>query len=375
MKALGLLAGLLVVGASSLVAAQPSDTPPVPTGALTDPYDAAFQALVDGNAEQAAAGFDAVAASTDPRAASAKELARLAHSLVDKHAHYSIQREGEGGSVSRKELDATDHDDGRTTFVATTTIFGLYAGVVIIDDANIDDERAAISTVALTTGLGLIASYYGSKDTHMTGAMGDAYGVGMMFGAANGALLAHPAGADSSEQFQSTTLAAGAIGAVAGMAYAREVQPTRGQISFASTTGILGVATTGLMIGTLNPDLTDDQVLVSLAAGADLGLGAGLAFGRNLDWSISRARIASLGMLLGGLTGAAAGALIVGDHPSDGDARLISGATLAGIWAGFGIAAHSTRHMHPDLRYTPPKATLAPMPVRGGAGLALAGQF
>jgi hypothetical protein len=363
---------LLVVGASSLVAAQPGDTPVAP---LTDPYDAAFQALVDGNAEQAAAGFDAVGNSADPRAASAKELARLAHSLVSRHAHYSIQREPEAGAVSRKELDATDRDDGRTTFVATTTMFGLYAGVVIIDDANIDDERAAIGTLAITTGIGLLASYYGSKDAHMTGAMGDAYGVGMMFGAANGALLAHPAGADSSEQFQTTTLAAGAIGAIAGAAYARQAQPTRGQVSFASTTGILGVASTGLLIGALNPDLTDDQILTSLAAGADVGLGAGLAFGKSLDWSISRARIASLGMLLGGLTGAAAGALIVGDHPGDSGAQVISGATLAGLWAGFGIAAHSTRHMHPDLRYTPPKTTFTPMPVRGGAGVALSGQF
>jgi hypothetical protein len=199
-----------------------------------------------------------------------------------------------------------------------------------------------------------------------------------MFGVGNAGLLVHPVGlTKSSEQVDTTLLVAGAVGGIAGLAYADQTEPTRGQVSFAGTLGILGLASTGLVFGITQPNMSDDAYLVAIAGGTDLGLAAGLVVGSDLDWSVSRGRIITLGTLLGGLCGAAAGALIVGDHPSNDGGRAIAATTLAGVWGGFGLTMHLTRDMRPDRRYATPGTSLsfAPMPVRGGAGLSLAGAF
>src|SRR5262249_47768618 len=155
-----------------------------------------------------------------------------------------------------------------------------------------------------------------------------------------------------------------------------ELEPTRGQISFAGTLGILGFASTGLALAIGQPNLDGDDFLVAMAGGTDLGLVAGLVLGRDLDWSVSRGRIVPLGTPLGGPTGAAAGALIVGDHPNDNDARLLAATTLAGVWGGFALTTHLTRDMRKDRRYVnPSNVSLAPLPVRAGGGVALVGNF
>jgi len=366
----------------SVARAQPGEpAPPPPVPPAVDPtaaaYDAAFRALVEGRAAEAAAAFDQIAATTtDPqRAASARELARLGHELVLKNARYVL---GPADVVSKADLEAEDHDDGRTTFIAMTTLWSLYGGIVLVDDLNIDDYRAGIVTVAASTAVGLLGSYYGSKGKRITGAMGDAYALGMVFGMANAGLLVEPVGlSGSSETIDTTILVAGAAGGLAGMAYGDQVSPTRGQVSFAGTLGILGFASTGLALGITQPNTSTDSYLAAMAGGTDLGLAAGLVLGRDLDWSVSRGRIITLGTLLGGLSGAAAGALIVGDHPSDSDARLVAATTLAGVWGGFALTTYLTRDMNPDRRYIHygPTVSFAPMPVRAGAGAAVVGAF
>jgi hypothetical protein len=59
---------------------------------------------------------------------------------------------------------------------------------------------------------------------------------------------------------------------------------------------------------------------------------------------------------------------------------MLTGLTLAGLWAGFAVATIESRSMTPDPRYDPAltggvHATLAPMPLQGGGGLALIGTF
>ncbi len=377
--------------ATDVAAPSPSDA------AARADYDDAFAAMVDGDFARAEVGFQGVAArAQDPAlVASARELARLAHELVARKATFA--KPGGPGTIPAGPID--DRDEGRTSFVVWTTMFGVYAGVVAIDDFNVEDFRIGILTVTGTTAAGLFGSLGATRHRLMTGSMADAYSLGMVEGFANAGLLVTPAGLGSSEHVQTTRLLSGGVGGAAGLLYGYELRPTRGQISFASTLSLLGFASTGLGFGIIQPtNLDGNTALITIAAGTDVGLGAGLVLGRDLDWSVSRGRIVQLGALLGGLSGLAVGALITGASAStDDDTRILSGATLAGMWGGFALAVSSTRGMRPD--HSPPEASayrtpdphasttipprnersfrsqLVAMPLRGGGGLALVGSF
>jgi hypothetical protein len=365
--------------------AQPGEPPPTEPAppVQVDPaqrdYDAAFDVFVAGDLGTAASRLDDVAAhATDPALADrARELARLARTLITKRVRFAI---GPEAIADKDAADKDDKVDGRTSFIVWTTMYGLYAGVVLIDDANINDLRAGILTVTATTALGLFGSYLGTDGRTMTGSMADSYSLGMIEGFANAGLLVHPVGlAGSSEQVQTTLLLSGAVGAIAGLGYGAEVKPTRGQVAFAGTLSVLGAASTGLGIGIGQPDFDGDKWATTIAIGTDAGLVAGLGFGRNLDWSVSRGRIVQLGVLLGGLVGLAAGALINGGDSNNGNdtVRLISATSLAGMWGGFAIAVRATSTMRPDRQYAPagPDVSIAPMGVRGGGGAMLVGSF
>jgi hypothetical protein len=346
-------------------------------------YDDAFAAMLAGDFTRAAVGFDGVAARAQDHdlAAAAREMARLAHEMIARNLKLQLP----GATTAAAAAPTEEKDEGRTNFVVLTTIYSLYAGEVVIDDANISDFRVGIVTVTGTTALGLFGSLYGTRGRTMTGAMGDAYSLGMIEGVVNAGLLVEPAHLDhSSEEVQTTLLLSGAAGGAVGLLYGYEVAPTRGQLSFAGTLSMLGFASTGLSFGIIQPKSLDgNTALTMMAGGTDLGLAAGLVLGKDLDWSVSRGRIVQLGALLGGLAGLAAGALITGANAnSDDDTRILTGATLAGVWGGFAIAVHASNGMVVDPRYAVapaaspgPQAQLAPMAVHGGAGLALVGSF
>jgi len=386
---------LVSLVAGSVAHAQPGETPPVPPTALPVPptpstsaaadlgstdYDAAVEVLLAGDLGTAAARLDDIAArARDPELVTkARELARLARAMIARKIAWTPR----AGTGEPRDVDADTDDkvDGRTSFVVWSTLYGLYGGLVIIDDANVDDTRAAILTVTGTTAIGLFGSYLASRDRTMTGAMADAYSLGMIEGAANVALLAHPLGLrDDQGILTGVLLGSGAV-AAGGLVYGANTNITRGQVAFAGTLSMLGAASTALGIGVGNPHMSTDPWLTTVAIGTDAGLVAGLGFGhgRDLNWSVSRGRIVQLGVLLGGLAGLAAGALINGgDGHGDDTTRLICGTTLAGIWGGFGIAWRATANMRPDRAYTRPQTTtmLAPMMVPGGAGAMLTGSL
>ncbi|HEV7556814.1 MAG TPA: hypothetical protein VGO00_15215, partial [Kofleriaceae bacterium] len=208
--------------AARVAYAQPGEPPPVEPAppVQVDPaqrdYDAAFDVLVAGDLGTAASRLDDVAArATDPELANrARELARLARTLISKRVRFAIGPEAVGDK--RTDTDAADAEkddkvDGRTSFIVWTTMYGLYAGVVLIDDANIDDFRGGILAITATTAIGLFGSYLGTDGRTMTGSMADSYTLGMIEGFANGGLLAHPVGlASTSEQVQTTLLLSGA---------------------------------------------------------------------------------------------------------------------------------------------------------------------
>ena len=339
--------------------------------------------MVAGDFARAIVGFDGVAArTTDPElAASARELARLGRQLIAHHATLSTTA-APAAAAAAAEAAAEERESGRVSFTVWNTFYGIYGGVLFDVDADVSDARLVILSLTAGAAIGLFGSYYATKGRTMTGAMADAYSLGMMEGVGNAALLIEPINPDVSAKGVVTTLflSAGAVGA-AGATYAYYARPTRGQVSLAGTVSILGIVSTGVGFALVQPSgLSGDTALTMLAGGLDAGLAAGFAFGKDVDWSLGRARLVQLGALLGGLTGVAAGALLTGTGSGDNDIRLAAGTTLAGMWGGLAVAIRATRGMKPDPRYrggtaapATSSAMIGPMPLRGGGGLAISG--
>ncbi|HUH01112.1 MAG TPA: hypothetical protein VML75_03895, partial [Kofleriaceae bacterium] len=311
-----ILLTVLLLGSSRLGWAQAPDVPTGPDVPAAPParaadtadviarYDLAFGALLAGKLELARHGFrDVAARSVEPnRRAAAAELARLTDELVRRGAR--LQTGGPSVTAPPPQVKLVSEDDqpdaGRSSFIVTSTLAGTYAGVVLLDVMDIDDFRPGVVIITGTTAAGFLGSLYGSRDRHITAAMADAYSLGILFGVGNGLLLASPLGLDGeSEEVQSFTLAAMAVGGTVGLVASDRVQPTRAQVGLAGTTGILGIATTGLALGIIQPDVSSDTVLLLLAGGLDVGAAFGIGLGSSLDWSVSRQRLTSLGAFLG----------------------------------------------------------------------------
>lgn len=372
-------------------AEQPA-APPAPPAPATDTadvvaaYDVAFGALLGGNLERARDGFRTVAArSVEPeRRAAAAELARLADELVRRGA--KLQSGGPSVTAAPPAVKLVSEDDqpdaGRTSFIVTTTLAGTYSGVVLLDVLDTDDFRPGVLIVTATTAAGFLGSLYGSRGKRITGGMADAYSLGIGLGVGNGLLLAFPLGIDGeSEDVQTFALAAMAIGGTAGLVASDRVQPTRAQVGLAGTTAILGIATTGLGLGLIQPDVSSDTILLLLAGGLDVGAALGLGLGADIDWSVSRQRLTSLGAFLGAFAGWAGAALITGADPDSDDdtARAWSASTLAGMWGGFALSTYLTRDMKPDPRFRntapAPAPMVMPTRIRDAPGIAFGGSF
>lgn len=347
--------------------------PPPPPPPVDDPgradYEAGYARLVAGDfAGASALLYRAAATSTDPeRRGAARELARLADSYVNRQGRLLF-----GDAAVAAATGGEDPNDGRTSFVVSTTLASIYAGVVLIDLADAD-VRGGAGLLLGATAVGLVGSLYGTRGRQISGGMAEAYSTGMLIGAANGLLLAEPAGADGSEPFQLAVLSGLALGGIGGLVYGDRVQPTRGQMSFVGTLATLGFATAGLGMIVTAPDISADTVLITMAAGIDVGAAAGLVLGRDLTWSSGRARLVWLGALVGGLGGLGSSLLVAGN---DVGGRSTAGVTLAGTWAGFALATYLTRDMRPDRRFaTQTPVAVAPIAVPRGAGLGVSGVF
>lgn len=404
---LAALAALLVV--TSPVAAQPGATPapappppspppPPPPQPLTPPptdvpaidaarvtYDRAFAALLANDLASALAGFSEVATTaSDPELrGAARELARLATELQSRQGRIVL---GPEPTITPLLGDSSrdDPDEGRAGIIVTTTLASIYAGAVFSDLADTGDARAITAIIIGTTGLGFAASLYGTKGRTIYGGTAEAYSLGMLLGAGNGLLLASPAGAETSEEWNVTVLGSAALVMGAGLYYGQTAKPTRGQVSFAGTMATMGIATVGLGMLIVQPDIDDeDTVLLAMAGGLDAGATAGLLAGRKLTWSPGRARLVWLSALLGGLLGGATGILIFGDGDSTDDnnteARISASLALGGAWGGLFLGAHMTRKMKPDARFRTTVQLsdrhLVPIAVPHGAGVGYAGAW
>jgi hypothetical protein len=261
----------------------------------------------------------------------------------------------------------------------------FYSGFVLLDLFDIDDFRPGVLVVTGTTAAGFLASLYGTRGRAITAGMGDAYATGLVLGVSNALLLGPPLDlVEDSEQYLSFALGGLVLGGAAGLGVGSRAKPTQAQVNLTGTMAMMGIATVGLGLGIVQPEnLDEDSFLLLMTGGLDLGAAAGILVAPKLDWSLSRARLTSLGVFLGGLAGWAGAALATGaEDPDDDTARLWCAAALGGMWAGFGAAVHLTRNMQPDRRYRAetaarPKRDVLVMPtlVRDSPGLAVAGYF
>jgi hypothetical protein len=359
------------------------EQPPPDVTVTIDParatYDQAMAALLANDLTSAANGFSAAAGSAiDPELrGAARAMATFVAELSARHGRLLLGAEITG----TRDTTRDDPDEGRAGIVVTTTLASIYAGAVISDLADTGDARAITSMIVGTTSLGFAASLYGTKGRTIYGGTAEAYWLGMMLGAGNGLLLAEPAGAETSEEWNVTVLGSMALVSAAGFYYGQTAKPTRGQVSFAGTMATMGIATVGLGTVIVQPDIdSGDGLLLALAGGLDAGAAGGLVLGRNLDWSPGRARLVWLSALLGGLTGLAGAVLLYGDPDDDTDddnnnARIAAGMVLAGAWGGLYLGAHFTRNMKPDARYRVAPAIvdhIVPIAVPHGGGVGYA---
>jgi hypothetical protein len=374
--------------------AQPDPAP----GAVSAPgpetsalYERAYADLLAGRFDAAIAGFDQVAA-TDPdpgRRATARELARLAWELGARRVRFTVEpapAPAPGEALARiagqpSDRGWEDSAAGRTSFVITTTLASAYGGVVLIDLLEVgDDFRPSVGVLLGSTAAGFLGSYYGSRGRPISEAMSDAYGLGMGLGVGNALLLAPTLGVDGSESMQLFVFGSMAAVGAGGMWLAHETRPTRGQVALTNITSAMGLATAGLGLLIVQPDVgTPDPVLWTLVGGLDAGTAAGIALAPQVDWSLSRTRLIGLGTFLGGLMTWGATALLTGtDTEVESTARLWSASALAGMWGGFGLSTYLTRRMEPDARYRDVAGSstlVAPLAVPGGMGLGLSGHF
>ena len=292
-----------------------------------------------------------------------------------------IQSAPAPGDSPKTEPGWEDPAAGRTSFVISTTLASAYGGIVLVDLLDVsDDFRPTLGAVLGSTAVGFLGSYYGSRGRPISEAMADAYSLGMSVGAGNALLVAFAMDIDENEKIQLFTFGSLALAGASGMWLAHDARPTRGQVFLTNITSALGLATAGLGLTIVQPDVEDpDRLLFVVAGGLDAGTAAGIALAPRVDWSLSRARLIGLGTFLGGLMTWGTTALLTGtDGDGDGVARLWSASALLGLWGGFGLSTHLTRRMEPDPRYLDQAATSAlvmPLAVPGGLGLGVSGQF
>ena len=187
--------------------------------------------------------------------------------------------------------------------------------------------------------------------------------VGLLLGAANGALLIEPANYDHASSVLGLMLLGSAVGAAGGFAYGQITHLTPGQAMFVGNLILLGSATAALGAITANRDghfggFEDG----TLALGLDGGAVAGALIAPALDWSPHRAKVVFAYTLVGAMVGSlVAGLIAKPDTNADADTNIVTAAMTAGLWGGFGLGILTTKDAAPDARFAQPTSTSTPI--------------
>jgi hypothetical protein len=240
--------------------------------------------------------------------------------------------------------------------IADFAAVGALAGVDILLRQDIDD--GSLGTFVLLGGVfgGGAAGYLLTEKYEVDGGAAHATTIGLVAGAANGALLIKPLLAPDydAEDVMGLLFVGSALGAGAGFVYGQGADLTEGQSTFLGNAVLLGTSTAALtaILGSRNGTY-DNWENGTLAIGLDAGLVGGALIAPHLDWSKKRARVVMAGTVLGALTGGMIAGMTTKKRDGDGDynGNVVAGFMTAGLWGGFGLGLLMTRDSDPDPKF------------------------
>ncbi len=265
--------------------------------------------------------------------------------------------------------------------IADFAAVGTLAAIDILIRQDVEDGSAG--TFILLAGLfgGGGAGYLLTQKYEVDAGAAHATTLGLIVGAANGALLVEPLLAPEydAEDVMTLLFLGSAIGTAGGFAYGQAADLTEGQSTFLGTAVLLGSATAalGAITGSRDGEFGTWEN-GTLAVGLDAGLLAGALIGPSLAWSKRRARIVLAGTVVGALVGGMIAGLTTNNNDGDSDAErerngeLVAGAMTAGLWAGFGLGIVMTRDYAPDPRFDKSSSAPTPPPTSFGASTSFA---
>ncbi len=415
-------------------------TPPSPT-TTTDPeelvqyFDRAIELFSQGKYAEAEAAFLEIARESvqNERRAAAAELA--------KQSARRILRQAPTEKPLAKPAASQDEEEGRSTYLAMTTLLGLNYGWMVPTILDVKNPRSFVGLYLLSAASSFAIPYLITKEDEITQGMSTLASAGSYVGLAHGALAysllsgrngtgsqAKPrrllasmlvssvaegaigywwaknnaisaghassiatgsvvglgygaglafvvTGEEDKFRLQLGGILAGSIGGIIGGHYYDQLRsPTRGDISTATFTGLLGayVSAVPLVIG----EVDDVRILSgTLLAGATLGLLLGDTLTKEVEYSTGQSALLSLGSIAGGLVGAGSAFFV---YPGDSDTAVkwvIAGSAL-GAMGGFYAMYNAIEPERDSGTTTAITADLTPIfGPNGEKGLGITGSF
>jgi hypothetical protein len=239
--------------------------------------------------------------------------------------------------------------------IANFAAVGTLASIDIMIRQDIQD--GATGTLVLLAGLvgGGGVGWLLTDKYNVDAGAAHATTIGLLAGAANGALLIEPTKAYDAEDVVALLFFGSAVGAVGGFAYGMNADLTSGQTTFLANAVLLGSATAalGAIASSRDGDFGNFEN-GTLAIGLDVGLIGGALIAPKLNWSPKRAKqifaASTLGLLVGGAT---PGLFTTRNEGDDYNGDLIAGCMTAGMWGGFILGIVMTGDQAPDPKYDP----------------------
>ena len=282
-----------------------------------------------------------------------------------------------GGETTKQTLTTNSSQDpslsnsptrlARGELVTTQTLHGIILGVELCAVLECLDARTIVSASLLGGAAGLTGSLLYSPDGVRPGQTaainsGTVMGAWTLFSMSLAFELT-----DNASGLTGLLMLGQVAGTVAGGLAYEYFQPSAGDVSLVNSATIWSSALTGLFLGVADVDRTT-TIWTNLFVISHLSAATMAYFAKDLAMSRGRVLLIDGSAVLGGLVGAAAVVLTVGETAS-GEAVQMS--TALGITAGLALGTYLTRNFDiPD-----PGVSMALLPAEGGGLLTVGAQF
>jgi hypothetical protein len=252
-------------------------------------------------------------------------------------------------SPARAELAVPARSSGRVILAANGTVYGGFVGYSLERVSASDDPRLLFPLMAVGAGVGLGAAIIISEEWDV--GAGDAWylAAGMWWPAVSGHLLHEGRFGDDGSDDEAWAF--GLVSSAAGLTLA-----TVGLLPHGMGEGGAALAHSGGALGLVVGGLTEFAVTGVIDQVPHAGMGYGAASGWalaaatavHLQPDAARVLTIDLGVLLGGLGGAAAASPLLFDEPTPTKTRIWVAATGSGLVAGGIIAGLLSRPSEPS---------------------------